>query len=736
MDTTESHLLARLFWSPDPNVQSLALLVLAAGFVAIAAVYIPLIVRLARITVLQRSLMSAANAENEPLKRRRESMNVSFQSSPLVGQWQEFQRRWRAAHAAGAERTSGGGVERSAVRLMDVFDERPLVPPGLQCSLLSGAPPLLFGLGVFGGVAGLAANGSGAGVAAALPAVIWGLALGLTTALASRLIEGRFGYHGLCLDLLAQRAYGALSESELSTRAVYAQRDTIERLHDELRNNSQEIARSLDEGLKRIEVSTAQAASLVSEEQRGSLRGVVEELRTAVRRGVDTHLGSLNDVLERTVQHQDDVSKSIERGYERMLETAESNDRVAQTLDRAATAVDEAATSMKSTASDIEPMLDSLRATGGSLEQAAGHIQSTQQVAASSVDSVRVALESAASAMGEQRQLIDKGLGDIRGTVEQLSIGLGDGLTNALGEIDRLLGGAVDRVRETINETSQVVDRLGEPIRAAETSNRETHAALERVRIDVGSVSQWLIQAVEPVRTTLAHLDDNTQSISRGLVDFTHRADAFEKVLDGLRATIGQGDSGFQNASGELGARLERAIEALEALTTSTGTAADRIADASRLAAVSPIAGSPGAPIVSDPVVPPSQQVTEVAADAAPSDELVATADDAPAATEVAARGPSAGGFKKLGADPWARLERERHQPDPAETGEVTLGDNPEPRVGLGGSLLKGSPPANAEEARPEEDAEIDGPSTSLEKTQIHNVAAPDITYRQAKKKD
>ena len=61
------------------------------------------------------------------------------------------------------------------------------------------------------------------------------------------------------------------------------------------------------------------------------------------------------------------------------------------------------------------------------------------------------------------------------------------------------------------------------------------------------------------------------------------------------------------------------------------------------------------------------------------------------------------GRFKKLGADPWARLEREQQRAARPEGSEVTLDETgAEDLGGLGGALLKGTGPTD-DEAAPDE---------------------------------
>jgi ABC-type transporter Mla subunit MlaD len=639
-----SHLLLRLLWSGDSTVQLMVGLIGVMALAALVLVHLPMWVRLAQIAVLRGSLVTATSDPQSPLERRRDGIEAAFRDSPLAEQWERFLARWQAAADAGP---SGDG-QRSAVRLIEVLRDHPLIPVGARRSLIPALPGLFLSLGLLGGAAALAMGpGTTAPrqIAEALPPALWGLALWIACRLGGQLLEGRSAYYARCLDELVQRGYRALSQAELATRAARAQCDTVAQLRDELEKGSRELGRALDAGLRRIEQSTAEAASLVSEEQRGSLRGVVEELRTAVRRGVDTHLGSLHQALERAVEHQDSVTGSLADNLERMRETSESNDRVAAALERAATAVDQATTSISAGASDLEPLLTHLRDTGSALERTASQIRQTQEVAAVTVDTVRSSLENAAAAVREQREFVELGLGEIRSVVEHLSHGLGEELTRALGNVDEVLGQALGRLRTTIDESNQTVDRLAGPVRAAEGVTREMHQALERVRVDVGSISQWLIQAVEPIRSTLSHLDDQTASIARALTDFGPRTETVEKTMDALRGSIGEERSHLQTASAELGQRLEKAVEAIGSLERAALEASREIAEAREQAPQerSQIASGEQPPAGPSGGGPPPQGPA---------------GGDPPSRIPEAPDPPNA--LRRLGADPWARMEKER----------------------------------------------------------------------------
>ncbi len=573
----------QLFWSPDPAVQGLVSLVLAAAGLAVVAVYAPLLWRLARIAVLRGSLRTATRDPAEPVPKQRDGIHAAFQDSPLALEWEEFLRRWRGARTPHVP-PDRDGLERSPARLSELFAERPILPHGARCSALTALPGFFAAAGVIGsllawGLTPAHAPATGQ-LSLVLPPLAWGLALWAVAGLGARLLEGRFAACALDLDGLVQRAFASVSPSELAAESAHAQHESFDRMKVEFAAASSDFARTLDDGLRRIEKSTAESASLVSEEQRGSLREVVEELRVTVRRGVERHLGSLHDALERAVEHQDAVSGGLAQHFERMVANAESNTRVAESLEQAAGAVQHAASAMTDTAAGFEPVLSHLSKTGTALEETASRIDRTQQSATGAVATVTRSLEGASEAIREQRELVETGVVELRQVVEALGQGLGTDLSRALGEVDQVLSAAVDRMRETIGDSNATLERLSGPIRSAEEVTREMHAALERVRTDVGNISQWLIQAVDPVRNTLSQLDDKTGSVARALIDFSLRVEGMEKTLDAMRGNVGQEGLHLRNASADLSTRLQQTTAALESLERSTQATGTLLAEA------------------------------------------------------------------------------------------------------------------------------------------------------------
>ncbi len=568
-------LLSQLLWASDPATRSAILVVLGAGLLALLLVYAPLLIRLARLALLERAVRAACRADERRPGQHREEIAAAFSSSPLARQWEEFVYRWKGARAEGSPR------ERSPVRLLDVLDERPLLPSGARRSLLPALPGLFLAIGILGTFVGLTAAVSGGAlgepelersqlvgllanqIGLALRTSLWGLILCVASVVVGRLLEGSFERCGEALDRDVERAFGSLSAGELANLAALAQRRTLEQLGAELTRFTNDLSERLDRGLHRIERSTAAAANLVSEEQRSILQAVVRELSLQVQQGVEQHLGALHSLLDRSVEHQGAVTGGLAASFEQMQENSQVHARVTHELERAATAMKTAAGSISGTAHDFTPVLEHLRDTSRALGQTSEQMESTQHVVSRSADGVRLSLEHAADALQQQRDFVESGLGEIRGTLELLSSGLGEHLTQALRSVDDALAHTVGRLREAISESNETIDRMAAPVRAAEGTTREMHTALERVRSELVGLGDWLTQALKPMRHTLGQLDDRTGEITRALVGFGDTTHAVDKTMDALRGEIHDEGRRFRAATAEFGRRLEQASSTL-----------------------------------------------------------------------------------------------------------------------------------------------------------------------------
>jgi len=348
--------IAEILWSSEPATRR-ALWTIVGVVVPIAlAVYLPLIVRATRLTLLERRLRDTLD-EYEPkgAAAQRGALREWLRGSALRPQFEEFERRWTTAQI-----TEGGG--RAPIRLLDVLEDQPLLSMGPRRSLLPVLPGLFLGVGVFGALFGLIPGVAGIAPAdvrdpavdplalqlgLALRATAWGFGAAIAASLAGRLVEGAFEARARGLDDVLARAYQSVSPGELAEITRQTQQRSLEILGRELTQFAHELNERLERGLQRIEQSSARAASLVSQEQRGALHGVVQELSLSVRQGVEHHLAELRGALQRAVDYQSSVTSGLSETYERMVENAQVQDRVARTLSESADALDTAARSLR-----------------------------------------------------------------------------------------------------------------------------------------------------------------------------------------------------------------------------------------------------------------------------------------------------------------------------------------------------------------------------------------------------
>ncbi|MEM9177521.1 MAG: methyl-accepting chemotaxis protein [Myxococcota bacterium] len=535
-----------VLWSSDEASQFALWIVLGSAAVTVVAIYGPLLLRLGRLFLLERRLRDQAGdgGEGRPPGGDADPIRAAMADSPIADAFAEFDRRWSTAQLGVAQ-------ERAPIRLIDVFEDKPLLPYGPRRSLLPTLPGLFLGLGVFAAIVGLipslsslAADEAGADAQSAwlalqlgqaLRATAWGFLCGLGASLTGRLLEGGFNARAVARDEIVERAYGSVSPGELAEITRQTQQRSLETLGKELTQFANELNERLDRGLQRIEQSTSRAASLVSQEQRGALHTVVQELSLSVRQGVEHHLAELRGALQRAVEHQGSVTSGLAETFERMVENAQTQDRVARTLIESASSVEEAARAMRSTAGEMQPVLDHLGSTSRSLSDTADRIGDTQQVVARTAEGVRSSLEFAADGVDDQRQFIERSLTEIRRALEGLGDGLGDSLQRSLREVDDVLGSTVGQLRDTLSESNETIERLAGPIRAAEGSTRETHVALDRVRNEVEALGQWMNQAVKPLRSGLTDVETRAEDITRAISEFTNHTRQIDKTMDSLR---------------------------------------------------------------------------------------------------------------------------------------------------------------------------------------------------------
>jgi len=561
-------------------------LVLGLALISAVTIFIPLIVRLVRLFMFERRLREsvdysvsapaasapAANAPAETAGLDHEELRGLFANSPIAAAYGEFERRWTTAELS-------EGINRAPIRMMDIFDEKPLLPFGPRRSLLPVMPGLFLGVGVFAALVGLIPSlGSAATdtlssdartawmatqLGLALRASAWGFICAITATLSGRLIEGSFDARSQALDEIVENAFGSVSPGELAEITRQTQQRSLVTLGKELATFANELNERLDRGLQRIEQSTARSANLVSQEQRGALHTIVQELSLSVRQGVEHHLSELRGALQRAVEHQTSVTGGLAETFERMVENSKVQDRVARTLSDSARSVEAAANSMRGSSSEMKPILDHLSGTSRALADTAERIGDTQTVVARTAEGVRSSLEHAATGVDDQRQFLEVSLGEIRRALVGLGDGLGESLQRSLREVDDVLSITVGQLRATLAESNETIERLSGPIRAAEGTTRETHVALDRVRAEVEALGQWMNQAVKPLRSGLTDIGSRAEDIARTMGEFTSHTRQIDKTMESLRAEIHEESRRLQGTGSELSRRLKLTTDTL-----------------------------------------------------------------------------------------------------------------------------------------------------------------------------
>ena len=590
--------ISQILWSTDPTTQRAIGLVLGIALLSAVTIFIPLIRRLLRLFMFERRLRKGIeHAAAIPLAKStaqtvgpntaldQVELRRLFADSPIRAAYEEFERRWTSARLV-------EGIERAPIRLMDIFDERPLLPFGPRRSLLPVMPGLFLGVGVLAALTGLIpsltsmasdASSPDTGTAwmatqlgMALRASAWGFICAVGASLSGRLIEGAFDARSHGLDELVERAFGSVSPGELAEITRQTQQKSLETLGSELSRFANELNERLDRGLQRIEQSTARSANLVSQEQRGALHTVVQELSLSVRQGVEHHLGELRSALQRAVEHQTSVTSGLAETFERMVENSHTQDRVARTLADSATSVEQAAQAMRGSSVEMKPILEHLSATSRGIADTAERMGETQTIVARTAEGVRSSLEYAATGVDDQRQFIEVSLGEIRRALVGLGDGLGESFQRSLREVDDVLGGTVGLLRKTLNESNETIERLAAPIRAAEGSTRETHLALDRVRAEVEALGQWMSQAVKPLRSGLSEVEGRAEEIARTMVEFTTHTRQIDKTMEALREGIHEESRRLQESGSELSRRLKLTSDSVGQLESVTSDAARR----------------------------------------------------------------------------------------------------------------------------------------------------------------
>ena len=321
---------------------------------------------------------------------------------------------------------------------------------------------------------------------------MWGLLLSILAALGARWFEGRYAAQSGALDQLVEAAYGSIAPGEVATRSTLAQREGIDRLSDELVQVTFELNDGIQKGLARIEASTAKAASLVSEEQRGSLDAVVAELRAATLRGVDEHLGALRDALERAVAHQDAVSEKLGAQVSRSTELAEHHEALSRSLERAASVVDGASASLAGAATRLETVPEALERMGSEIER-------LPHALGDSLEPVRSTLVQLDEDMKGARTVIDSLTQGVVQSVEPVRVSL-DRLDGQMNGVARGLIESTDR--------AAAVDK-----------------AVEDLRSELADEGMQLRGAASELSTQLRQAVESIDTLTRGLAARAHSAE-------------------------------------------------------------------------------------------------------------------------------------------------------------------------------------------------------------------
>ena len=131
---------SEILWSGDPATRRLLWTCFGLVVGLALTVFVPLILRSVRLLLLERRLRDTLDEyESKGAVAQRGVMREWLRDSVIQRQFAEFERRWTAAQIS-----EGGG--RAPIRLLDVFEDQPLLPIGPRRSLLAVLPGVLLGL--------------------------------------------------------------------------------------------------------------------------------------------------------------------------------------------------------------------------------------------------------------------------------------------------------------------------------------------------------------------------------------------------------------------------------------------------------------------------------------------------------------------------------------------------------------------------------------------------------------
>lgn len=451
-------LIADLFWPTDPTTQAAILLLLGLASAAAGAIHLPLIVRLIRIGQLQRSVQACFDEEDSNAIQRQEVANA-FAESPLAYHWSDFVRRWHNAVATDPiQDASLPELSRAPVRLADVLDEHPLIPPGARRSLLPSLPAIFLSAGLLGAFAGLVLALPGIGHSLAPPSFdpparshqlaslmdhlgmalrigLWGLLLSLAAAISGRLIEGRSDVLGETLDSWVQLAYGAISSGELATRQAHEQRMSLARLQEEVGELSRQVAgrpRPLIRSTAAVPGTTPGAAPTANPDGQAALRAV-EALGEALSRKIDhtitEQVASLRESLGQAIATlgsqpsgvDSSVPAELGDAVGRLVKGAESQNDASRSLTETARTVSDAAEELRAGLDDFADAGTRMRATGTALTLTSQQVENAQQVVNRASETLATSLERSETLAGEHHEHLDARFGDLRAVLAGLA---------------------------------------------------------------------------------------------------------------------------------------------------------------------------------------------------------------------------------------------------------------------------------------------------------------------------
>lgn len=343
-----------LLGSGDVATQIALVLVVLLALSAIGAVYVPVALQMVRLLRLDAALALICTQHKSAALRRR--LGAAFQDSPVRAQFDEFRDRWTTV-----QDVSGG--ELSSVRLSEVLEREPLLPPGPRRSLLPHLPRLLLGatgLGTLVPYASHLSRGHDAPIELGLPVLIWGLGFALVALVASRWLEGTLEATASRLDRWAERAYPAAGPGELAAAFHRDQLQTIERLQTHISTFGRRAGGAGGGGVS-VDVE-----------------GIAHDLSQSLSTVVEQHSRSLLQAHRKEVDHQ---RKAIE------------------SLEQVATSARRAADTLASSAQYLEPLLDELKGAGMCLERTA---------------------RDAVTQAGAHSEQMDARLGDLQNGVERI----------------------------------------------------------------------------------------------------------------------------------------------------------------------------------------------------------------------------------------------------------------------------------------------------------------------------